>query len=354
MTLRLPGRLSATLLMTGMIAAGLLISSESTICWRAAEPRDLKQNSNAQGWVRGLAWSADGNTLLSESRGDRFPDFKLTSHDLTHPEARGSAWAGPLGISAFDATLSPKAHKALLATERGDLWWVDLVTFETTGLTAPPREHFRLTAVSHDEGLFAAATDRGHVYVYEAKQGTSIVCESPNSEQVSNLRFSNDDQQLLTCRWNGAIEVWDAKTGTLRHSLTGQPGTVIAAFLQDGTKLISSFGGSYLQITNLATGEVCWKEPHGLRARCVCYLEPSLDGSIVAWSAVDNQVVIWDLEQSRKRFEIDNPSVVMNISVSPDSRFLAVAGCETVVRIYDTSTGLEVRRIDTGSKSLTQ
>jgi WD40 repeat protein len=124
--------------------------------------------------------------------------------------------AGPLGISAFDATLSPKAHKALLATERGDLWWVDLVTFETTGFTAPPREHFRLTAVSHDEGLFAAATDRGHVYVYQAT------------------------------------------------------------------------------------------------------------------------------------------SVVMNISVSPDSRFLAVAGCETVVRIYDTSTGLEVRRIDTGSKSLTQ
>lgn len=176
-----------------------------------------------------------------------------------------------------------------------------------------------------------------------------VICDSPESDQVSKLRFSQVDQLLLACRWNGIVEIWETKTGTMRHCLPARSCAVAAAFLENGTKLISSSNGTCVQIPNMLTGEVCWKEPHGLRGPNGVYcLELSPDGSSVACSGFDNQIVIWNLGQPRKRLDLVNPSVVMNIGFSPDGRFLAIAGCKRVVRIYDTSTGVDVRRIDTG------
>lgn len=119
--------------------------------------------------------------------------------------------------------------------------------------------------------------------------------------------------------------------------------------------MISSLGGNDVQISDLETGEICWREPHGLRGlKCVWRLESSPDGSLVAWSGMDTQVVIWDLKQSRMRIEFENPSHVSNISFSPDNSYLAVAGSEPVIRIYDTATGHEVRQVDTRQASSPQ
>lgn len=349
MTLRLPGRFSVALLMAGIVAIGLLVTSESIVCWRAVDPQSLTPGNRAtHGWVRGLTWSADGTTLFAESRGERYLEFQWTAHDMTLAEDRGSVWEDLLGITSVEASLSPNARKILLTTERGNLAWMDLASYETTEFKAPPSAHFKLPTMSYDARLLAAATDRGVVYLCRATQGPLIACESAESAEVTKLLFSDDNQQLLACRYNGKIEIWDTSTGTLQHCLCGQPNVVAAAFLQDGTKVISSLGGDCVQITELNTGKVCWQEPHGLRGlNGVWRLEPSPDGSLVAWAGIDNQVVICDLKQSRKRIEFENPSYVSNIRFSPDNKYLAVAGSEPVVRIYNTSTGHEERRIDT-------
>jgi WD40 repeat protein len=336
-------------LMVGLVAFGLVITSESVVCWRACDPEYLTPgNRTTHWWVRGLTWSVDGNTLFSESRGEPILEFKLTAHDMTLPDGRSSVREESLAITAIEVSLSANARKVLLTTERGNLSWVDLVSLETSEFNAPPSAIFKMPAVAHNARMLAAASNQGTVYLSHATQETLIACESSESEQVTRLRFSNDDHKLMACRSNGRIEIWDTRTGTLRHCLSGESGPVTAAFLQDGTKVISSLGGNCVQITDLKTGEVCWSEPHGLREKNVVWrLETSPDGSLVAWSGIDNQVVICDLEHSRKRIEFDNPSHVSNISFSPNNRYLAVAGSEPVIRIYDTTTGREDRRIDT-------
>lgn len=348
MILRLPGRFSAMFLMAGIIALGLLITNESVVCWRAVDPQCLTAgNRGIHEWVRGLIWSADGRTLFLESRGERFLGFRLTVHDMTRADCRGSVWEGPIGITAMEASVCRDARKILLTTQRGNLSWIDLSSFEATDFAPPRSSIFESPTISHDTRLLAATTNQGRVYLCRATQRTLIACQSSESEQVTKLRFSHDDRQLLACRTNGKIEIWDTSTGALRHCLCGSPTAVAAAFLPGGTKVISSLGGSCVQITDLETGEVCWQEPHGLRGLNIIWrLELSQDGSLAAWSGIDNQVVICDLKQPQKRVVFENPTYVMNISFSPDGSHLAVSGTEPVVRIYDTSTGLEEKRID--------
>src|SRR5262249_2456698 len=76
-------------------------------------------------------------------------------------------------------------------------------------------------------------------------------------------------------------------------------------------------------------------------------LDVAPNSNLAAWGdALNHRIVVWDLENQQKKFEINNPSVITHLKFSPDGMTLAVAGRESVVRVYDMRSGIELHRID--------
>jgi WD40 repeat protein len=340
--------------MTIVVGIGFFCSSETLICWLAAVPLDSKSADQiALRLVNGMTWCADGKTLVSQSRGGDDAQASLAIHDLKNSTWQIRPWGDEFSDLTNDATPSPDCRWILLGTLQAKLWWIDVETREVIEVATTSAPSFAETAVSHDGCTLAGATDRGHIYLCHPTRGTSNMLATQRSSTVSELRFSRNDRRLLAARLDGSVEVWDVETGVLLGERIESQFRAVAAFLPEGDRVISSAGDDYVQIWDVATSEVLWREPERMQGEYGRYnhLDITSDGSIAAWGGFSHKVVVWDFEHSRKRFEIDNPAMVLQIRFSPDGKLLAVAGQERLIRIYDTTTGIQTAQIDTDPRS---
>jgi WD40 repeat protein len=168
---------------------------------------------------------------------------------------------------------------------------------------------------------------------------------------VARLRFSHDSQRLVATKIDGSISVWETATGKLVDVFDGGESPFLyAMFLADGDHVLASNTSGIVQILNIAMGNRARQGVDGNVGQFgMAILDVASTGKLAAWGdAVNHRIVVWDLENQQKRFEINNPSVITHLRFSPDGTALAVAGRENIVRVYDLRNGRELHRIDVG------
>lgn len=298
--------------------------------------------------VSHLDWSGDGRKLLSQSRGGDTAQHVLSIHDLKDGTGTTPAWVGALQGTISHASLSPDGASVVLATHRGELWWVDMDTSAATEL-AKSSNSFLATAMGHDGRFMAGATTDGEVFLCDPTQGGMRTLSSPRESAVIRLRFSARSERLLCSRVDGSISVWETSSGALLGDTAGRTTMpVAAAFLGDGIHVISLGGIGALRIWNVDRGTEQW---HGVEG---CYgqhgiaaVDVDVSGSLAAWGGgMNHRIMVWDLQARKAKFEIENPSVVLSLKFSPDGKRLAVSGRESIIRVYDVSDGSELQTVD--------
>jgi len=69
------------------------------------------------------------------------------------------------------------------------------------------------------------------------------------------VAFSPCGQRLATRGSNGAMILWDARTGEAEHRMQGEPGICMAiAFSADGARLASITGNTSIDVFDATTG----------------------------------------------------------------------------------------------------
>ena len=125
-----------------------------------------------------------------------------------------------------------------------------------------------------------------------------------HSTSIRSLAFSRDGLQFAAGGHYGVIRVWDARTGTLRHTLRGHIAQVSElAFSRDGTRLFSV----------------------GFR---------------------DRQFRTWDLTTGALLRTIEARHPVEGLDVSHDDRHIVIGGWSTRFRFFNTETLEEERVLD--------
>ncbi|HEY4260018.1 MAG TPA: WD40 repeat domain-containing protein, partial [Schlesneria sp.] len=116
----------------------------------------------------------------------------------------------------------------------------------------------------------------------------------------------------------------------------------------DGSGVLCMAGRGVLRIWDIASNTERWRGPAGAYGtNGLVAIDVTSTGTFAAWGdAMTRRIVVWDLEEQRVRYVIENPSMVMNLRFSPDGNSLAIAGLEHNVRVYDVRTGKETHRID--------
>jgi WD40 repeat protein len=335
-----------------LLAIGLLMADELELsrCLESPLFNSSSDHRMLMTTVNHVDWSADGKTLLVESR-----TFESEAHHLSVHQLGGQgyvpSWSEILKESLNHASLSPDGKSVVAATRCGELWWVDLETAAATELvTSTSKVPFKVTAISRDGRLMAGSTGDGAIYLCSPRHGFAKALRHLIDGAIYRLQFSNDGQRLL-CVWtDGSIGVWDTDSAELLCEIDDHDHIpiVAAALLADGSGVMCMAGEGTLRIWDIASNTERWRgAPGAYGTSGLAAIDVTSNGTVAAWGdAMTRRIVIWDLEEQRVRYVIENPSMIMNLRFSPDGNSLAVAGLERNVRVYDIRTGKETHRID--------
>ncbi len=337
-----------TLIIASLMTAGVWYAKTGTMQrWAGStfEADEIPVAALPTVTVNSVGWSADGKTLMSLSRGE--PSFQayIALHDVAQPTGRMPI--DVMGESINSAALAPDGRHMLTSNFKGELWWINLDSLDSTRLVKlPNRQVVSATAIAADSRWVAAATDSSAICVCDTANMKLTTLHSERHSRISDLRFSNDGKQLVDCHNDGTISLFDVATQKLLQEFIGHEPVVSGAdFLADGERIISAGTDDSVRIWDISSGREVWRGEFGLFG--IKSLAVSADGAIAAWGGFNRKIIVWDLLRGKKRFEISTAaSIIYSLKFSTDGQLLAAAGTEETIRLYNTQTGIEEKRID--------
>ena len=195
-----------------------------------------------------------------------------------------------------------------------------------------------LVAVAGENSLIVWQTSTGNedLHVQPDDGGGNFMC----------VAFSPDGRQLAAGGWrtDGAVSIWDVKTGRKIHRLAGLKLAVNAmAFTPShGRYLVTAGEDGAVRVWDRAAEKELYELPPRQEGR-VTGLAFSPDGRHLACCGWDKTVRIWDISSpdpgswKQRRPLLDPTGSVQCVAFSPDGRHLAWGGTDSTLKICASS-----------------
>jgi WD40 repeat protein len=197
-----------------------------------------------------------------------------------------------------------------------------------------------------DESLALGCKD-GKVVVWTInaeEKATSKLMENKNAE-ANTVAYSRDGN-YLACGWkDGTVQIRDMRSGEIVTLSTGHAPVNSVAFCGDSKYLASASDGEKGQKGAMKVWD--WKKDELLLT-----LEPesgdvksvvcSPDAKYLAWAGSDQKIRIWDLATRKETWSLGGHTrEIMALAFSPDGKRLASASKDMTVKVWDLERGRE-------------
>ena len=169
-------------------------------------------------------------------------------------------------------------------------------------------------AYSPDGDRLAIASSAG-IWIYDAGSGEELALLTGHT----SVAYSPDGNTLASGDWGGTVRLWNAKTGRLRQTLTGQ-GTLDITYSPVGDTLATGSRDGTVRLWDATTGTL----KHKLTGfgRCISlHVAYSPDGNTLASGGSDGTVLLWDVTPYNSQtysVETDSLTEVPEVSVNSD------------------------------------
>ena len=277
-------------------------------------------------------------------------DRSLPKHAIQQFGKDGRArWFGSSERGCFAVAFSPDGKQVATGHSRDARRW-DVATGKLLATYPNPRgtvhavrfspdgKHLAYGAYGNSFALIDLATDQK---VAEPNVGICVGFfvdySADGSRMVSDLGGGKG------ARWD-EVGLWDTATQRLlrRFRVTGSAWR--AAITPDGSKVVIGDSKGFVTTWDAGSGKQISRRSVG---GWVQDLKLSSDGRrVFALSGhPDNALVIADLDPRKPSRRIQLDKVGRAVAVSPDGRFVATAGNEKGIQLFDTASGKQVGRL---------
>ncbi|WP_354644666.1 helix-turn-helix domain-containing protein [Kitasatospora camelliae] len=334
------------------VSSGTAASTGTAVPVRASEPAPAGPSSAREwsstdlmpahlGSVNALALTPDGTTLLSAgadqvTRVWDLPTGRVTAELRGHPTfVLGVAVGGDNRTVVTSAGISsPPGDVLLWDLRRG----TDL---------APGPDRPRVTAVAAATDRAAVGTADGRIALWDVGGATPrrVAVTPATGRPVTGLAFDRGGRTLASAFEDGTVRLTRAGDGAQSAAVDvgAEPtavalspdGTVLAVGTEDGRLLTGAPDGSPLRARpHTAIGPV-----HAL-----AFLGDGADLAFVCESQTVHLLTVADPSaEARPSGTMKHQDHIRHLAVSPDGRFLATAGNDRLVLVWDVRTG---KRLD--------
>ena len=188
--------------------------------------------------------------------------------------------------------------------------------------------------------------ESGLIDLRDAETGARLTAFAGHEGDINMVAFSADGSRLATSGDDGAVNVWDPRTGDLvRRVGSAAEGQVWGvSFSPDGERVAASYwDDGAVRIFDVDTGDQV-VEVTGLLPGLTTAFSP--DGRRLVVPTFDHGAgVVIDARTGRRLLVLDG-SGSTDADYSPDGRWISLAGTDATVSIHDARTGRELFAID--------
>ena len=225
------------------------------------------------------------------------------------------------------------------ASEDGAIRLWDLSTSDDHRALTEATEPIWSVAVSADGKRAAAAGADKQIRIYDPETGKLETSLLGNASAVTTVAFFPDSNRLVSGGGDRLVRIWDVTAKKAIKELTGHDLPVLGVAVSIDSKLIASGGADGKAIGwDAENGKQLWTWTG--KSKAVCAVSIRAGNKHVALGTADGSLVVLDISEGSPK-ELASPSAhtagVAAVAYSPDGSKLATAGGDGALRIWTIS-----------------
>ncbi|AVH66905.1 WD40 repeat-containing protein [Nostoc sp. 'Peltigera membranacea cyanobiont' N6] len=357
-----------------MIALG---DTKSEIRLRDAKGHQLLTLEGHTNWIRSVAFSPDGEILVSGSDDKTVRLWNTTTGQFLrslqgHKERVWSVAFSPDGKTV--ASSSEDKTVRLWNVHTAECWkilekhthWVREVAFSPDGkilasgssdrtvilwdahtgnyirtLEGQHTARVRTVAFSSDGKILASGSDDHTVRLWDIHSGKYLQTLPGHTQRVRSLAFSPEPNSriLASASEDHKVILWDINANKRYRTLSEHTEKVWSVTFTDpeGKTLISSSDDKTVKFWDTHTGE-CLKTLQGYTDWAWSLVfHPS--NNILISGNDDKTIKLWNLDTGESKSLAGHTNRIRAVALSPDSSMIASGSDDQTIRLWDTQTG---------------
>ncbi|ODO06679.1 hypothetical protein I350_04037 [Cryptococcus amylolentus CBS 6273] len=219
-----------------------------------------------------------------------------------------------------------------------------------------------------NDGKYLATGCNRTAQIHDVKTGQRVTVLSDDAASrtgdlyIRSICFSPDGRYLATGAEDRQIRIWDIKAKRIWHLLQGHMQEIYSLdFSRDGRFLVSGSGDKSARVWDIEKGTCVFNlqiedfihNEHGPIDAGITSVALSPDGNLVAAGSLDTMVRVWNVStgQQVERLKGHKDSVY-SVAFSPDGKCLVSGSLDRTLRVWDLSaTKHEVETVPAGKES---